>query len=1175
MRKYLIHFFVFTHYIAFGQSGNPEISNELPKVIPPSPSVSSLMKFEEIPVSNYTGIPNISIPIFSSPTHSKDISMNLSLNYHPAGAAVDERSGDVGLGWSLSSGGTISRTVRGLPDDLLMLPSGNQSGPNGNASGKIGIYHDNIPNNSTDSNHYGYFVKNITNSAQSYYKPYLSQQEQSIGNEFLWNTAMKGKYDTEHDLWQFNFMGFSGRFIIKKNDSGILEIVPLSDYRVKIINHHDASYKPTGFTVYDEKGYKYIFNIIETTENKGAIRTTTYIAGTDGAAELVSNDSLYSDRIFNSSFHLSQVYDNNGQLLIELSYQSPEKKEGFTNTSVTKTETPGMSSIDLYYRDHNYCSDLPPLETITNSTSLIAVKKLQHIEIAGHAKIDFEYLTGRQDTNILNADDTYYLKNIVVKDISNHQIKKIVLAYTYENTLSTRMFLESVGMYKNDNTVDGEFKLEYYNNDTGGKSVGKDYWGYFNLFDTCSVYNENQRKTTPQFSTHEVLQKIIYPTGGSTVFDFESNTYSFEGDQAVTDFSANDTENEFLQTLNPTFSNQTSIFSIPVSTANRIAVISPSTQEAAPPDVTNRTMVLEKYINGQWTAHQTLLCPANNSSCCFNVKLEQNVQYRIRRHNMLLQDVTDAATISLYRVVTQNFLYGGGNRIRRIGFFDQNVNKNYYSTTSGISPSKEKNYNYKLVSDPSKSSGSLAFPKPTFEYWDNTATAFSFIPSNAMGCPGSNNVLPFSFLSIGTVNFLPAVKTQGSDVGYKDIVVSETGKGRIYNQYTSPLDYPENGIVYGPPFSPTPNYDYKRGLLLKEEIYDQSNRILSKTENSYVFDEFIVHTGTKFRKPFGQCFTGNSPALNTFDNYTSFMSDANQNCIECSSGNYKVHKSFICPLPLDPNTSSKISLHPVFEAYGWVKLNGKTSMSYFYEDASPKTSITSETFLYNPLNKQISEHKRIIEEGAEMKTKYFYHTGNSAYSQNRISEIEKIESFENGELMNTQKISYANSWVGNGSFLPSQIQTSKGSGSLKTDVTFDQYDSKGNLIQYRGKDNVPVTIIWGYNNTQPIAKIEGALYDNIKNNSLITAIINASNSDAANPATEGSLISALDALRNDINFKNFQMATFTYDPLIGVTTLTPPSGIREIYKYDSANRLEKIVDEEGKILKEYQYNYKP
>ena len=58
---------------------------------------------------------------------------------------------------------------------------------------------------------------------------------------------------------------------------------------------------------------------------------------------------------------------------------------------------------------------------------------------------------------------------------------------------------------------------------------------------------------------------------------------------------------------------------------------------------------------------------------------------------------------------------------------------------------------------------------------------------------------------------------------------------------------------------------------------------------------------------------------------------------------------------------------------------------------------------------------------------------------------------------------------------------------------------------------------------------------------------------------------------------NYSITTYTYDPLVGVTSITPPSGIREVYLYDTANRLKEIREDNatGKILKEFKYNYKP
>ena len=87
-------------------------------------------------------------------------------------------------------------------------------------------------------------------------------------------------------------------------------------------------------------------------------------------------------------------------------------------------------------------------------------------------------------------------------------------------------------------------------------------------------------------------------------------------------------------------------------------------------------------------------------------------------------------------------------------------------------------------------------------------------------------------------------------------------------------------------------------------------------------------------------------------------------------------------------------------------------------------------------------------------------------------------------------------------------------------------------------------------------------------------IVNASDVDAAAVPNndELALLGALKTFRD--SYPAYQMTTYTYDPLIGVRSITPPSGIRESYKYDSAGRLEKVVDANGQVLKEMKYNYK-
>ncbi len=121
-------------------------------------------------------------------------------------------------------------------------------------------------------------------------------------------------------------------------------------------------------------------------------------------------------------------------------------------------------------------------------------------------------------------------------------------------------------------------------------------------------------------------------------------------------------------------------------------------------------------------------------------------------------------------------------------------------------------------------------------------------------------------------------------------------------------------------------------------------------------------------------------------------------------------------------------------------------------------------------------------------------------------------------------------------------------------------------------------MIWGYHKTMPIAKIEGG---KLSEYTVLShrCDCNASNADAdALPATEAAkendLIAALNTFRNDASMKSFIITAYTYDPLVGMTTMISPGGMTEKYRYDSFNRLQKVINANGVTVKEYKYNYK-
>jgi len=64
------------------------------QIIPPSPTAASLGKYGNIPVSNYTGIPNISIPLYT--IKSGEIELPITLSYYSSGIKVSEEASWVG-----------------------------------------------------------------------------------------------------------------------------------------------------------------------------------------------------------------------------------------------------------------------------------------------------------------------------------------------------------------------------------------------------------------------------------------------------------------------------------------------------------------------------------------------------------------------------------------------------------------------------------------------------------------------------------------------------------------------------------------------------------------------------------------------------------------------------------------------------------------------------------------------------------------------------------------------------------------------------------------------------------------------------------------------------------------------------------------------------------------------
>jgi len=154
-------------------------------------------------------------------------------------------------------------------------------------------------------------------------------------------------------------------------------------------------------------------------------------------------------------------------------------------------------------------------------------------------------------------------------------------------------------------------------------------------------------------------------------------------------------------------------------------------------------------------------------------------------------------------------------------------------------------------------------------------------------------------------------------------------------------------------------------------------------------------------------------------------------------------------------------------------------------------------------------------------------------------------------------------FVGNIVF-PSAISTQTLNFPLEERIKFYNYDNAGNLLEQSKSNDVHEVYIWGYKNQYPVAKIIGTDYTTAIG--LISPVVlNNMN------ITDIQLRTALQALRTGL--PNALVTTYTYAPLLGITSETDANGRTTYYEYDAFGRLKLIKDQNGKILKQYDYQF--
>lgn len=245
--------------------------------------------------------------------------------------------------------------------------------------------------------------------------------------------------------------------------------------------------------------------------------------------------------------------------------------------------------------------------------------------------------------------------------------------------------------------------------------------------------------------------------------------------------------------------------------------------------------------------------------------------------------------------------------------------------------------------------------------------------------------------------------------------------------------------------------------------------------------------------------------------------------------------------------------------------------------------INTEKYVYNENSGQLRSKSSTNSENEILETKYSYPQDlqnepyvNDLILKNIIGTPIKIETFKNGIKLSEQKTEFIKTTED--LLLPKFMYNKKGEAdidkNLDKKITYDLYDDKGNILQYTPNGATSTSIIWGYNKTQPIAKIDNITYDQIA--SYVSNLQSLSDVDDDNCLSgnckEQILRNALNSFRN--SFPQNMVSTYTYNPLVGVTSITDAKGTPSYYDYDTFGRLKFVKDKDLNVLQKYCYNYK-
>ncbi|MBB6272988.1 YD repeat-containing protein [Pedobacter cryoconitis] len=941
--------------------------------------------------------------------------------------------------------------------------------------------------------------------------------------------------DIAPDIFSFNFNGYSGKFIIE-NDV----IVQLTKTAVKIEIYKAGKNEFDGkFKITTPDGVVYYFGGANSTESSYNLS----IGENCGKG--------YSAPIENAWYLTKMVHPEGDNITFSYkaltTYTYPASISQSMTRSVIGVQRCGSKPGPEVEGNDSDCENLI-------STNVVQLSK---ISTSSNNYIQFNYMS-RQDLvsdNLLESigifeagDTSSYLKHFDF----NYEYATATLfknKYSFDNKmLNIRPFLvslvESGKQVSNKNT----YKFDY--NDASvlppRLSYAQDHFGYFNGKNNSGLIPypikslatffpgaNADRASYFEFAKAGTLKKITYPTGGYDSIAYTPPAYN------VTELPEPIEQTLSASAVGQGISTQVTVNSEPiVATNSLIATLGASFQFMGnEEDFHAQSYVYLINITTGKTVYSVLL-NAQNPVSNTSIDLKSGDTYVVRCTSYgknsigsgVLHYYTQGTVPELKSKVT------GGVVVDFVKTYDPIKGANSY-----------KKYFYSKLSDLTKSSGSVSFsPVYMSDYlirfscssvtpgWEGNFSCGEEFYYKSMSSNSLNNLYGFSQHHI-----------------YFGNVVESFGlnfeNGGVEHTYMVEPDTPGEPLL---------GYDILGSTL--------SNRGVGKN-GLETFTNTFVKDGILFR-PVKQV-------------RTTYKSD---NRLSEIYYGYTVRKRFT------PNCISKNLTEEMFSAFDvarnyiytrWVYAD-TVETAQFSSGITGKVTQKEITAYENITHLQPTKitrsnsddgilEKRIVY-GAEMIARNDDPNGvySTMVNKNMINIPIEITELKNAYPLSLYRTNYSLTPFGH--CLPLTIETQTGNEKLETRINFLSYDDKGNLLNMLREKSQKSSYVWSYNKTYPIAEIKNADYSEIE-----AALGGKMKIDDFANKLHPTAVEINDFLASlKAQLPTAQIISYTYYPLIGVTSQTDAKGKTIYYDYDGFQRLKNIKDQNGNIIQNYIYHYK-